>query len=369
MQTLNLVQVLISGQYEVTVCCYYEYDESVVEWFREAGARVILLGLDRSDGRFGIGRVFELMRRLLAVGRDVKPDIVHVQYVAPGLVPIIASRIAKIKTVFATVHQPGSPYGRKAKLLLRFGARLCTSFFCISKAVEESWFGDSKVFEPENVDRHRRHYTIYNAGDAIFTYKAVITRVDRRAFKESLGLDEHPIIIIVGRLRGEKGHSVLLDAVTTVATAFPDVRLLVIGDGPDRESLKLKAEVLGIASNIVWMGQKEPDEVFKLLAISDIAVVPSLFEGFGLVAAEAMTVGLPVIGSDVDGLREVIEHEVTGVLFPPGDSTALSETLIDFLKNPDKAKGMGAKGRERVRRLFSLERFAISTLSAYRGFS
>ena len=294
----------------------------------------------------------------------VEPDIVHVQYLAPGLVPIIATRIARIKTVFATVHQPGRPYGRKAKLLLRFGARLCTSFFCVSKAAEESWFGNSKVFEPENVDRHRTHYTIYNAVDAISIVKAV-TRVDRRALKESLGLDEYPIIIIVGRLRYEKGHAVLVDAVAAIATKIPDVKLLVIGDGPDRESLRLKAEAVGIASNIVWMGQKAPDEIFKLLAISDIAVVPSLFEGFGLTAAEAMAAGLPVVGSYIDGLREVVEQGVTGLLVPPGDSTALVKALTDLLKNPDRAKEMGAKGRERVRRLFSVERFSEAIIEAY----
>lgn len=364
-QTLNLVRVLISAQYEVTVCCYYEYDESVVEWFREAGAWVILLGLDRSDGRFGIGRVLELVQRLIAVFREVRPDIVHVQYVAPGLVPIIAARLVGIKTVFATVHQPGRPYGRKAKLLLRFGARLCTTFFCVSKAVEESWFGSSALFDPKLEEkRKRKHYTIYNAVDTISIDK-VIARVDRRVLREFLELYEYPIIIIVGRLRDEKGHGILLDAMVEVVTKISDVRLLVIGDGPDREILKLKAESLGIASNIVWMGQKEPDEVFKLLAISDIAVVPSLFEGFGLTAVEAMAAGLPAVGSDIDGLKEVIQHGVTGTLVPPGDSTALAKALTDLLKNPDRAKEMGTKGRERVRRFFSMEGFAEAIIGAY----
>ena len=178
-------------------------------------------------------------------------------------------------------------------------------------------------------------------------------------------LYEYPIIIIVGRLRDEKGHGILLDAMVEVVTKISDVRLLVIGDGPDREILKLKAESLGIASNIVWMGQKEPDEVFKLLAISDIAVVPSLFEGFGLTAVEAMAAGLPAVGSDIDGLKEVIQHGVTGTLVPPGDSTALAKALTDLLKNPDRAKEMGTKGRERVRRFFSMEGFAEAIIGAY----
>lgn len=363
-QTLNLVRVLISGQYEVTVCCYYEYDEFVVDWFRKAGARVILLGLDRSDGQFGVGQGLELVRRLIAIFHEIRPDIVHVQYVAPGLIPIIAARMAGIKTVFATVHQPGRPYGRKAKLLLRFGARLCTSFFCVSKAAEESWFGSSEVFEPKNANRHRRHYTVYNAIDAVFIDKAV-AHVDRRVLRESLGLDEHRIVCIVGRLRDEKGHGILLDAMAAVATKIPDVRLLVIGDGPDRESLKLKAEALGITSNIVWMGQKAPKEVYEFYRITDIAIVPSLFEGFGLAAAEAMAAGLPVVGSDVDGLREVVEEGVTGYLVPAGNSHALAEAIVRLLENPKIANAMGERGRERVNLLFSMRRFAEAVTAAY----
>ena len=362
MQTLNLVRVLNGAGYGVVVLCYYEYESVMVDYMDKAGAEVILLKLRREDG------LLSLLKKLIVGFKTLSPDIVHVQYVAPGLVPIIAAKMANIKTVFATVHQPGRPYGRKAKQLLRFGARLCTSFFFVSKAAEESWFGSSALFDPKlKENRKRKHYTIYNAVDTISIEKAV-AHVDRRAFRESLELDEHPIIIIVGRLRGEKGHSILLDAMAAVATKVPDVRLIVIGDGPDRESLKFKTEALGIATNIVWMGQKSLDEVFKLLAISDIAVVPSIFEGFGLTAAEAMAAALPVVGSDVDGLREVIEHGETGIMVPPGDSTALAKALTDLLKHPDRAKEMGAKGRERVRKFFSMERFAISILSAYRGF-
>lgn len=359
MQTLNLVRVLNSAGYGVVVLCYYEYESQMVGYMEKAGAEVILLKLQREDG------LLHLLKKLIVRFKGLSPDVIHVQYVAPGLVPIIAARMAGIKTVFATVHQPGRPYGRKAKLLLRFGEKLCTAFFSVSRAAEKSWFGNCALFDPKlKENRKRKHYTIYNAVDAISIVKAV-ARVDRMAFRRSLGLDEHPIIVIVGRLRGEKGHSVLLDAMASVATNVPDVKLLVIGDGPNRESLKLKAETLGIVSNIVWMGQKSQDEIFKLLAISDIAVVPSLFEGFGLTAAEAMATGLPVVGSDVDGLREVIEHGETGILVPPGDSTALAKALTDFLKDPDREREMGAKGRERVRRLFSMERFDETMIAAY----
>ena len=124
-QTFNLVKVLVSEGYHVSVSCYYEYDETMVSTFRSAGAKVILMELERSDG------MLSLFCKLRVLFKEIKPDIVHVQYVAPGLVPILAAKLGGIRAIFATVHQPGRPYGMKAKLLLRLGACLSTAFFCV----------------------------------------------------------------------------------------------------------------------------------------------------------------------------------------------------------------------------------------------
>jgi len=140
-QVLSVINVLVLGGYCVTVCCYYDYDEMMVAEMRATGARVILMGLRRSDG------LFHLIEKLRTLFKQEKTDIVHVQYLAPGLIPIIAARTAGISTIFATVHIAGSvAYGWREKLLLRIAARLCTAFFCISKGVEKFWFGNSEVF-------------------------------------------------------------------------------------------------------------------------------------------------------------------------------------------------------------------------------
>jgi len=96
-----------------------------------------------------------------------------------------------------------------------------------------------------------------------------------------------------------------------------------------------------------------------------VVAVPSHFEGFGLVAAEAMAAGRPVVASAVDGLAEVVEDGVTGLLVPPGDSAALAAALIDLLQHPAKAVEMGRRGKARVRELFSVERYRESILAAY----
>lgn len=337
-QMLTLARTLITGGYKVGTCCYYEFDEYVVDQFKEAGAQVFLFNLDRSNGYFGLKKIWELLRKLAHGFEVYKPDIVHVQYLAPGLIPIVAARLAKIPIIFATVHIAGSVvYGRKAKVLLQLASRLCTAFFCVSKGVEEFWFGNSQVLDPKNIGRKRKHFTIYNTVD-ILKIEKIVNSVDREELKRSLGIADKRVVGIVGRLAPQKGHTALLDAMVKILRKIPDVLLLVIGDGPDRAFLEAKARNLSINQNILWLGSKQQEQVFQLYSIMDIFVMPSLYEGFGLGATEAMAAGIPIVGTKVDGLSEIIEDGLTGYLIPVGDGQELAQALIEMLSDPEKGK-------------------------------
>lgn len=361
MQTLNLVRILIKDSYQVMVCCYYEYNNSMVSQMERAGATVILMKLKRSDG------MLSLMIKLKKLFRELQPDIIHVQYVAPGLLPIIAARLAGIKTIFATVHQPGRVYGWKAKVFLKIAVKLCTVFFCNSKAVEESWFGDSEVFNPNKDYKKRKHFTIYNAID-VDHIEQIIKDSDPKKIKNNLRLNDKSVIGVVGRLRWEKGQDILLEAMPEVIKAIPNAILLVVGDGPDRKKLEDKAKELGIENHIIWMGQMDHEEVIKLYTIMDVVAVPSRFEGFGLSAAEAMAAGCPVICSRVDGLTEIIEDGVMGYLFPVGDSKRLAISLINVLSKKQKSVDIANKGKEHIKNNFSIDKFAVSMTTAYQHF-
>ena len=358
-QTLALVKILLLARYQITVCCYYEYDPAIVSQIEKTGARIVLMRLQRSDG------MWYLVKKLRILLKEIRPDIVHVQYIAPGLVPIIAARLAEIRKIFATVHQPGRTYGLKEKLLINIALTLCTAFFCNSKAVEKSWFGDCELFTPDTTSLKRKHFTIYNSVD-IDSIEKIAKNADREKIKESLDVGNKKVIGVVGRLRSEKGQALLLNAMVDVIKVFPDSMLLVVGDGPDRMSLELRAKSLGLASNILWFGQKSSEEVYRLYSIMDIVAVPSVFEGFGLVAAEAMAAGLPVVATKIDGLTEVVEDNKTGYLVPEGDSEALASALLKLLSNRTWAREMGLKGQARVRELFSMEKFSKAILGAYR---
>jgi glycosyltransferase involved in cell wall biosynthesis len=154
-----------------------------------------------------------------------------------------------------------------------------------------------------------------------------------------------------------------------VVRSVPDAVLLLVGDGPDREALRERAKCLGIAESVLFLGRQEPEEVYGLLPVMDVVAVPSLFEGFGLTAAEAMAAARPVAASAVDGLTEVVANDVTGILVPANNAPELAASLVSLLTSREMARQMGRSGQERATLYFSVQKFSELTLAAYSAYS
>lgn len=355
--TLSLVRALAAAAYHVTVCCYYESDAAMVRRFEQAGVRVKLLGMSR-------GNLRDLFSALVQYLRAQRPDIVHVQYFAPGMIPILAARRAGVKHVFATVHAAGqNGYGWKAKAMLRFSALFTDHFFCVSQNAERFWFGSTLDVGRSINGSKARHSTIYNCVDV-----ARIQDTQKVDGREALcpGLSPRAKVIgIVGRLVRLKGHFTLLRAMKDILAVVPDVVLLVIGEGADEDVFRREAERLGVASHVIWKGRVEPEVLPQYYHIMDVLAMPSHWEGFGLTAAEAMAAGTPVVGTDVPGLREVVEEGATGSLVPVEDANALAERLLHLLQNDSERQKLGLAGLDRVRRLFNVDVIGGRWLDAY----
>jgi glycosyltransferase involved in cell wall biosynthesis len=356
--------VLREEGYRVTVCCYYEFENNIVEEFEKEGAQVHRLRLQRSQEHTSYGQMLILLWNLTRYFHRTRPDIVHVQYVAPGLIPIIAAKLAGVKNVLATIHYPRYLFGKREKNFVRISAKLCTMFFCNSIATERSWFGTGKMYDGAALDSNVHHYTVYNAID-IQKMEKLAGSVNPKAMKKRLGIKTKHVIGVIARLRSEKGHSFLFHAMELLLQSAPNTTLLVIGDGPDKSALQSLAKELRIADNVVWLGAKPQYETFRLYGLMDVVAVPSEFEGFGLSAAEAMAAGLPVVASDVDGLREVIEHDKTGLLVAYGDIEKMSSSLLILLSGKRKANSMGRNGKLRVSQLFPISKFHETIMGAY----
>jgi len=366
-QTLYLVRALRSADYSVGVCCYFEANETVIQAFEKEGARVSLLRLGSSGQAYRLRSLLRVGRAVFTHLRQTRPDVVHMQYLAPGLVSVLAARAARVPAVLATVHQPGDPYGAMARLSLRLAARLSTAFFCVSRAVERSWFGDSALFDPSSVGK-RRHFTLYDCVD-VEQFAHGADQADTQAIREELGLAGHPVVGVVGRLRREKGHATLLEALSLVVRSVPDVTLVVVGDGQERAHLEERARGLGLDGHIVWLGARRPEELPGLYGVMDVVAIPSQFEGFGLVAVEAMAAARPVVAFATGGLTEIVADGISGKLVPPGDRIAFAGALVGLITDRKGAVEKGKAGRRIVQSGFSQETFSSLILSAYRRYA
>lgn len=212
--------------------------------------------------------------------------------------------------------------------------------------------------------------TVYNGVDLEQFHP--VAAAERHATRERLGVAASAkVVIMVARLVGQKNHELVVRAAQEIVQAAPKVCFLFVGDGPLREQLEQLARQLHVEEHILFLGAR--DDVPQLLAASDIAILPSLKEGFSNAVLEAMACGLPVIASDVGGNREVIDHGRNGFILDiaPGDGATLEVNEAQFvrylrrlLSEEDFRSRMAAAALEHVRN-FSLDVMVYETEQLY----
>lgn len=190
------------------------------------------------------------------------------------------------------------------------------------------------------------------------------TEVDSGNIRSELGLpDEAPIVGTVGRLIERKGHHDLLEAWPTVRSHFPDARLLLVGDGPAREALVSRAKSLDCCDSTVFTGIR--DDIPALLALFDVFVFPSYFEGLPGALIEAMAAGLPIVTTPVNGCSELIESYEHGLHVNVGQPTEFAWATIRLLENPDFAADLGSNAHQRASTFCSIERMVTEFEELY----
>lgn len=213
---------------------------------------------------------------------------------------------------------------------------ICVSNFIARQAIENG-FPDSKIIQ---------HY--------------IGIDVDKYSCRDSD--EDQSLILHVARLVEKKGTSVLLDAIAIVRKGNPNVKLLIIGDGPLKAQLKEKVSALGLDENVILAGALPHLEVMQWMRKAGMLVLPSLTaktgdaEGLGMVLLEAAATGVPVIGSQHGGIPEAIIDEKTGYLVPEKDPQQLAERISWLLNNADIRHQMGIEARQFVAMKFNLSK-------------
>ncbi len=173
------------------------------------------------------------------------------------------------------------------------------------------------------------------------------------------------IILFVGRLVYEKGAHILLEAIPRITSIVDDVFFVFVGTGPMKDYLLKRSIELRVNNKVVFTGFVSDFELQALYNAAYVAVFPSLYEPFGIVALEAMSIGKPVIVSNVGGLSEIVVHGVNGLKVPPGDIESLANAIIELLSNPEHARKMGEEGFHIVYDKYTWDKIAEQTISIY----
>lgn len=182
--------------------------------------------------------------------------------------------------------------------------------------------------------------------------------------KQGYASDSEQVVLFLGRLVREKGVHTLLEAAPSILQSCPNAKFLVVGDGPARGDLEARAEQLGIRGKVQFTGFVTDVERNRLLHVANVAVFPSLYEPFGIVALEAMAAGRPVIVSDVGGLADVVEHGRNGLKMYPGDKQSLASQVTQVLLNPEWAKTLAETAYGEIGN-YDWNRIAIQTIAVY----
>jgi glycosyltransferase involved in cell wall biosynthesis len=283
------------------------------------------------------------LRRLVAAIRRHRPAIVHTHLVHADFLGLGAARICRVPVLMSTKH--GFNHFRERRpfaLADRTIGRLADPHIAISEGlarylVEVEDFGEDE-------------FTVVHYG------------IEAGPEPPPCDLDV-PRLLCVGRLVPIKGHEVLLRAFAQARDALPDLELQLAGSGELEGDLRRRVEELGLGGAVDFLGLVSPIE--PLIEAAPIVVVPSLGEGFGMVALEAMERGRAVIASDVGGLPEIVVDGETGLIVPRADEDRLARAITELASDLPRAAAMGQAGRRRTLSAFPQTRCTEQTAALY----
>lgn len=306
----------------------------VGEELTQAGYPVRSLGLDLKRTPFV--RLVALIRDLL---RDVKPDILHTHLYHPNLYGRLASLGLGLKGVVASVHNSYS----------RVKFHRCLWNFLLSGITDKVLVSSPQVWQ----DVHT--WDRVPAGKLeVFPYGIKLTdldvSLDPAEIRSELGISGF-VLGVVGRLEEQKGHGYLLAALPELIREIPDLSVLLVGEGKENATLKHMVKELGLSLRVRFLGTRR--DLPRLFRAMDLFVQPSLWEGLPLTLLMAMGARLPVVGTRVSGITEVVDDGRNGVLVAAGDSQTLAQAILELSRQPERRRRLGDAARRTVAERYS----------------
>lgn len=287
------------------------------------------------------------------IAKKHHPDIMHTHGYKTNILGFLVAKLSGIP-IITTVH---GLYSIRIKteiplqlslMLLRYFNRVIAVSDYITAELKRKKVPSKKIITIRNVP-----------ADNIEIYP-----LNTSVFREEIGISSSTKIIgFVGRLEQVKGCDQLIQAVSKIHSTNLEFCLVVVGEGPERESLDFLVRKLGLRNNVHFCGfRNDPINVFQSL---DLFVLPSLSEGIPLALLEAMSLGVPVVATHVGGVPEVIKNRLNGILVPPKDPEALAEAIVESLSRPHETAKRGLEAKKTIANGFNTEKWIEEIQNIY----
>lgn len=298
-------------------------------------------------------------RRLTKLIQSENVDVVHAHQYTPFFYAMTSRLFFSRVPVLFTEHGRFHPdYPRRKRMIFnRCFLRQRDRCVGVGKAVRQALIDNEGL--PES-----RVGVIYNGVD-LTPYKSAEYSAERKQLRAELGLNDNDFVVAqVARLDYLKDHLTAIRAIERVAQKCDSVRLLLVGDGPERAEIETEIQNRGIAAHVRLLGMRS--DVSRILAASDAFLLTSISEGIPLTVIEAMFAGLPVVCTRVGGIPEIVEDPLTALLADAGDDDGLARHLLRLAAEPQFRDELGQRGRQHAVEHFSEQRMHTEYAALYR---
>lgn len=336
---IDIIKNLDQEKFIVKLICLKRFDTLGLE-LKNYGVPLILL-----EQKHGIS--FISLIKLIKILKQERPDIVHTHLFGADFYGSIAARLAGVKYLVSTEHNLNYSEGFIKKIIKIFISKLFNNIIAVSEAVKK--------------------YVIKNyyikAEKLLVIHNGVEVNKFFRSQNKLSGIKNNQKIIIgsIGRLTKQKGFEYLIEAMGKLSNQ--NVECLIAGDGELKSQLQKKVEKLRLENKVKLLGWQK--DIKSFLNKIDIFVLPSLWEGFGIAILEAGLVGLPVIASNVDGIKEIIEDKKDGLLIKPADSNELAQKIEYLLEHREFGDELAVKLLTKINNNFIIQKIVVQYEQCY----
>lgn len=360
----DLSKRLIKDGHEVTVVTYRDGDTPYFE--NDKGVKVYRVDNYMIRPNNFIDWIMQLNFNMVAkaseiIAKEGKFDVIHAHdwLVASSAktlkhaydIPIVATIHATEAGRNTGIHDETQRYINDTEWMLTYEATEVIVNSNFMKGHIQGLFG--LPFDKINVIPNGINITNFNGIDRDYE------------FRRQYAADNEKIILYMGRLVYEKGINHLIAAMPKILKNYHDSKLIIAGKGGMLDELKAQAEAMGIGHKVYFTGYLNAKEVQKMYKCADIAVFPSTYEPFGIVALEAMLAGVPTVVSDVGGLNEIIEHGVTGMKSYAGNANSIADSILNLLYDHQLSATVSKNAKAKVKELYNWNKIAQDTHFAY----